>query len=75
MEQEKEQWSPEQWRPWIIGPNWPGYEYMSPYAWPSIEIRRGQYGEISTIDPSKLDPMFNVYGLFWRPTPGVNHYD
>lgn len=56
------------WRPVIT--NYAGYglDRSSPYDFDLVDIRRGEDGEISTVDFRKTHPAMNVFGLYWRPT-------
>lgn len=55
------------WRPFITNCGGFGLDRASPYDFDLVDIRRGDDGEISTIDARKMHPATNVFGLYWRP--------
>jgi hypothetical protein len=54
----------ESWRPWKADPS-PSTD--SPYAHAAVEVTRRGWKDSQTVEPHKLDPWVNVYGLVWRP--------
>ena len=44
--------------------------YDSPYAHERVEILRKEWENTRLINPSDLQPEFNVGGLYWRPCRG-----
>ena len=44
----------------------------NPYLWKLVEIKREGETETQVIDPGKLPPESNVYGLLWRPWPVIH---
>lgn len=33
-----------------------------------IDIRKGEDGQIETVEPKQLHPAWNCYGWYWRPS-------
>lgn len=60
------------WRSWQSVAEYLGGPIVSPYQYAIVEVWRLPWPKPQVIELAKLDPAFNVAGLWWRPWPLIH---